>query len=316
MKMKIMLFGISNVGKTTIGKVLAKNLDYPFYDLAEEIRKKLNLTQDQFMEKYSDDYERGQLKCDFLKDILHDSKNCVIAVSPFNYSEFILPFLNVQDILPIELQDSPDHVFERLVFADENDVIYKDDEYKNKHKDYYLTELIRDCYYYYKIYEDIPSKYFIDNKSIEDAAADLTDCILNHKPIEIKLNLNKIVDKILSTDENDMCYYNIISHQMLYHNSSDIYSDSFMDLALNADIFIQIPTIEDFNVFGVFDDFVETIEDKQLRDKIINYTENSLSDFYDDLTHFGLGEEWDEFQYNACRNLAIRWCKENNIKYY
>ncbi|WP_195599247.1 hypothetical protein [Longibaculum muris] len=64
-----------------------------------------------------------------------------------------------------------------------------------------------------------------------------------------------------------------------------------MDLALNAKIFIQIPTIEDFNVFGVFDDFIEIIEDKQLKDKIINYTENSLSDFYDDLIQFILDEE-------------------------
>ncbi|WP_154889404.1 hypothetical protein [Longibaculum muris] len=64
-----------------------------------------------------------------------------------------------------------------------------------------------------------------------------------------------------------------------------------MDLALNAKIFIQIPTIEDFNVFGVFDDFIEIIEDKQLKDKIINYTENSLSDFYDDLIQFILDKE-------------------------
>ena len=89
-----------------------------------------------------------------------------------------------------------------------------------------------------------------------------------------------------------------------------------MDLALNAKIFIQIPTIEDFNVFGVFDDFIEIIEDKQLKDKIINYIENSLSDFYDDLIQFILGEEWNEFQYNACKNLAIKWCKDNNIKYH
>lgn len=89
-----------------------------------------------------------------------------------------------------------------------------------------------------------------------------------------------------------------------------------MDLALNAKIFIQIPTIEDFNVFGVFDDFIEIIEDKQLKDKIINYTENSLSDFYDDLIQFILDKEWNEFQYNTCKNLAIKWCKDNNIKYH
>ena len=79
-------------------------------------------------------------------------KECVIAVSSFNYLEFILSFLNVQAIIPIDLQDQPEHVFERFVFTDENDVIYRIDEYKNKYKDHQLTELISDCYYYYKIF--------------------------------------------------------------------------------------------------------------------------------------------------------------------
>lgn len=39
--MKILLFGISNVGKTTIGTMLAKQLGYSFYDLDEEVKKDL-----------------------------------------------------------------------------------------------------------------------------------------------------------------------------------------------------------------------------------------------------------------------------------
>ena len=37
--MKIMLFGVSNVGKTTLGTMLAKRLGYIFYDLDEEVKK-------------------------------------------------------------------------------------------------------------------------------------------------------------------------------------------------------------------------------------------------------------------------------------
>ena len=36
--MNIMLFGISNVGKTTIGRIVADKLGYDFYDLDEEIK--------------------------------------------------------------------------------------------------------------------------------------------------------------------------------------------------------------------------------------------------------------------------------------
>ncbi|WP_317318110.1 hypothetical protein [Longibaculum muris] len=47
-----------------------------------------------------------------------------------------MSFLNVQAIIPIDLQDYPEHVFERFVFTDENDVIYRIDEYKNKYKNH------------------------------------------------------------------------------------------------------------------------------------------------------------------------------------
>ena len=40
--MKILLFGVSNVGKTTVGKQLAERLGYMFYDLDEEIKKYMN----------------------------------------------------------------------------------------------------------------------------------------------------------------------------------------------------------------------------------------------------------------------------------
>ena len=47
--MTILLFGVSNVGKTTIGELLAHRLNFDFYDLDDEIKKKYNVTLEEFV---------------------------------------------------------------------------------------------------------------------------------------------------------------------------------------------------------------------------------------------------------------------------
>lgn len=76
------------------------------------------------------------------------------------------------------LQDAEEHIFERLVFSDENDVIYQDDEYKEEHRDYYMKEIHEDIMYAKRIFKKITWKYFIDNKSIEQASEELSRQVL------------------------------------------------------------------------------------------------------------------------------------------
>ena len=47
--MKILLFGVSNVGKTTIGKLLAEKIKFSFYDLDDEIKKYYGITLEEFV---------------------------------------------------------------------------------------------------------------------------------------------------------------------------------------------------------------------------------------------------------------------------
>ena len=40
-EMNILLFGVTNVGKTTTGQIMADILEIEFYDVDEEIKKKV-----------------------------------------------------------------------------------------------------------------------------------------------------------------------------------------------------------------------------------------------------------------------------------
>ncbi len=61
----------------------------------------------------------------------------------------------MEQIIAIELQDSEEHIFERMVFSDENDNIYKDDAYKEEHKDYYIRDIHEDIVYVKRVFKKI-----------------------------------------------------------------------------------------------------------------------------------------------------------------
>ena len=59
--------------------------------------------------------------------------------------------------------------FKKLVFSDEDDNLYVDDDYKNKYKAHYLKEIQADLDWYGKVYSQIgiKNKLFMDNEPPE-----------------------------------------------------------------------------------------------------------------------------------------------------
>ena len=70
--MNILLFGISNVGKSSTGKVLAHSLGFDFYDLDDEVKKAFGITLEEFVSTGILE-ERDFKRCCVLKDIISKS---------------------------------------------------------------------------------------------------------------------------------------------------------------------------------------------------------------------------------------------------
>ena len=168
--MKILLFGISNVGKTTIGTMLAKQLGYSYYDLDEEIKKEFQMTLEEFVHTENlrwRDQKRGQI----IRKILAHEENMVFVISPISYTDNFGKRIIEDDILPIELVDTPANIFDRLVFSNTDDTIYKDDDYKNQHRYYYMADIQADLEWYGRVYSQIgiTNKFEINNEPPEIA---------------------------------------------------------------------------------------------------------------------------------------------------
>lgn len=177
--MKILLFGITNVGKTTIGKMLSHGLKYDYDDLDDEIKRRYKSIIN-FQKEYPYDYDRHKIRGEILLDIINKYEdNVVIAVSPIFYEEFFIKAIKQPNVLAIELQDTPECILDRLQYSDENDNVFPLIMNTKAEKNYYLKEIKADIRYYKKAYEKIENKFDMQGETKEDVVKRLLKYIKN-----------------------------------------------------------------------------------------------------------------------------------------
>ncbi len=160
--MRLLIWGISNVGKTTIGRELSKILNYKCYDIDEEIIE-IYGSIDNFQEIFPNDYDRFDEKENIMLDIIEKEKdNFIMIVSPI-FSISVIENILLTNTISIEIIDTPEAIYDRLIIEG-NDAF----EYKEKHKEYYMREITWDQTASYNLLADIP-KIDINNHNIKDS---------------------------------------------------------------------------------------------------------------------------------------------------
>lgn len=160
--MKLLIWGVSNVGKTTIGRELSKRLNCKFYDIDDEIIK-IYGSIDTFQEIYPNDYDRFDEKEEIMLDIINKEKeDFIMAVSPI-FSMSVIENILSTNIMSIEIIDTPEAIYDRLILDGEDAL-----EYKEKHKEHYMRVIKFDQTASYDLFANIP-KVNINNHNIKDS---------------------------------------------------------------------------------------------------------------------------------------------------
>jgi shikimate kinase len=173
--MIVAFFGVTCVGKTTIGRYVAEELGYSFFDLDEEMKLYyndtiLNIQRGCFGDGI--DTKKGIV----LKDILDRcGDNAVIAISPIYYTtKYRKPFRD-KNVLSIVLHDSPENIADRMIYTDDNDEVIEI-------PDLDIKEEIRDVKYfisrYKKGFNRIESHYDVNGKDPAVAAHEIIKTII------------------------------------------------------------------------------------------------------------------------------------------
>lgn len=174
--MKLLIWGVSNIGKTTIWKELSKKLNCKFYDVDDEIID-IYGSINNFQKIFPNDYDRFDEKEELMMNIIYtENKNFIMAVSPI-FSSSVVDELLDTDTISIEIIDTPGAIYDRLILEGDDAL-----EYKERYKEHYMQEIKRDQVASFNELKDIP-KVYIDNQTINEAVETIFNYLKENKII-------------------------------------------------------------------------------------------------------------------------------------
>jgi len=152
--MRVFVTGVSCVGKSTIGALLAGRLGCRFYDLDLEIEKFFKTSIERLRNKLlTDESFRNEAARALMHILGHpESRDCVIALPPSGLMGRYLRVLKKAGGTTLVLTDKPENILNRITFYDiDSRPIEK--HLSEKEKLLYLREIKKDITYYRKIYD-------------------------------------------------------------------------------------------------------------------------------------------------------------------
>jgi shikimate kinase len=168
--MILYLVGISCVGKTTIGKMLAEKIGYSFFDLDEEIQNYYKKPIERIQDECLTMNEYRKKSSIVLDKLFSRNVDSVISGTPsglkFSYFQVYKRHKD-KNLLSVCLSDSFENVLNRLTFYDKdsNPITERLDESMKKR---YLKEIKADYNYFKDSYKRADFRVNIDNIRLEN----------------------------------------------------------------------------------------------------------------------------------------------------
>ena len=178
--MRILLAGISCVGKSTIGAELAALLNCPFFDLDDEIEKYFSMPIERLMDKFLGMHSFRKESSKALKHLLDQQKSLisVIALAPSGLMDSYWRLVKKSNGIVVVLADDAENILERIIFTDKDSKPIQK-ILTPKERSYYLKEIKKDITYYKRSYKRADITVNISGLKPDQAALKIKDALKN-----------------------------------------------------------------------------------------------------------------------------------------
>jgi shikimate kinase len=180
--LRIILVGVSCVGKSTIGKLLAEKWNYPFIDFDFEVESRMGESIERIKNTcfYENEYRNKVMH--ILPQILEENIDDVIIAMPPSglFREYKSTIDKHPDILTVALKDKAKNIMNRLTFYDEDTVLMEDYIVDESNYEYYYNDVKADIEYFYTTLKKAKMQFNINGMNAVDAADKLADSIIEY----------------------------------------------------------------------------------------------------------------------------------------
>ena len=133
----------------------------------------------------------------------------------------------------------------------------------------------------------------------------------------MKVKLTEVIDALDFTNDEIEYYYNTDNGEIFMSNIGDCEDLNEDELDELFEKSIMLPTRYDINGYEMMEDFAETIEDTRLQNQLYISLNGSgaFRRFKDTCINYDIIDDWYKFRDERYKEVAINWCKDNNIEF-
>ncbi len=133
----------------------------------------------------------------------------------------------------------------------------------------------------------------------------------------MKVELTEVIDALEFTNDEIEYYYNPDNGEIFMSNIEEFETLNEEELDELFEKSIKLPTRYDINEYEMMEDFAETIKDDRLQNQLYISLNGSgaFRRFKDTCINFDIIDDWYKFRDKKYKELAINWCKDNNIEF-
>ena len=131
------------------------------------------------------------------------------------------------------------------------------------------------------------------------------------------VTISKIIDGLEMVDDMTDCYYNPEKDEIFLSNIGEYedLTEDEIDVLFEASIIL--PTQHEINEYQIMVDFIETIDNLEIKNNLqrLIYGKGAFRRFKDYCVEMNIIQEWYKYRDEQYKEIAIEWCKQNELEY-